>query len=63
MARQLCNLSIQYLESQDYHMLTGICPVQGCGLSVAHHRQDEFLPRPQLTRKDICPINYLITQF
>ncbi len=42
----LCNLTIQYLESQGFHRLRGNCPVEGCGLPVAHHR-DETAPLPQ----------------
>ncbi len=37
----LCNLSIQYLESRGYDRLTGKCPVEGCGLPVARHRDED----------------------
>ncbi len=36
----LCNLTIQYLESQHLDRLTANCPVAGCGLPVARHRDE-----------------------
>lgn len=43
----LCSLTIQYLESQGFHRLTGVCPVSECGFHVACHR-DENVPLQQV---------------
>jgi hypothetical protein len=54
----LCNLTIQYLESQGFHRLTGTCPVEGCGLPVARHRDENAPPPLPQAGKDSLPMMY-----
>jgi hypothetical protein len=42
----LCNLTIQKLEAIGVNVL-GICPVEGCGLPVAFHRDATVVHPPQ----------------
>lgn len=41
----LCNLTIQQLESEGLHPLTGVCPVPGCGFPVARHLNERAPPQ------------------
>jgi hypothetical protein len=45
----LCNLTIQKLEAQGVNVL-GNCPVSGCGLPVAFHRDETVVPPQGIVR-------------